>query len=79
MVNEPSAQSGMSIAFATNNTLLPPSNRIIESETGWTLASNVSILMHLLGKSRNTSGVYMMRNRMIGQVLQSDTTTCSDK
>lgn len=60
--------------WPANNTLLPPSNRIIENEAGYYVGSNVSILMHLLGKKEP----YMMRNRMIGQVDQSNTTTCSD-
>lgn len=61
-----------------NNTLLPPSNRIIENEAGFYVGGNTSILMHRLGKARATGGSFMFRNRMIGQVDQSDTTTCSD-
>ena len=41
-------------------------------------APNVSILAHVLGKAPLTAGSYLMRNRIIGQVDASQTTTCSD-
>ena len=65
--------------WAPNNTMLPPSNRVIENEAGFYEMSNVSVLAHVLGKAPDTNGVYMMRNRLIGQVDKSSTTTCSDQ
>jgi hypothetical protein len=39
-------------------------------------ASNVSILMHVLGKAPETGGEYLMQNRIIGQVNSSQVTPC---
>lgn len=48
--------------WSENNTMLPPSNRIIENEAGWYEMSNVSILAHVLGKAPATNGSYLMFN-----------------
>lgn len=40
-------------------------------------ASNVSILMHLLGKAPESNGVFLVQNRIIGQVNSAQVTTCS--
>ena len=41
------------------------------------MASNVSILAHVLGKAPETGGSYLMQNRIIGQVNATQVTTCS--
>ena len=41
------------------------------------VASNVSILVHMLGKAPETHGAYLMQNRIIGQVNSTQVTTCS--
>ena len=48
-----------------------------EMTAGMVTASNVSVLMHLLGKSPESNGEYLMQNRIIGEVNSTQVTTCS--
>jgi hypothetical protein len=43
-------------------------NRVVGAEAGFYQASNVSILMHLLGNYRSAAASYSVQNRLLGQI-----------
>jgi hypothetical protein len=51
--------------------------RMGELTAGGAMASNVSILAHVLGKAPEGGGAYLVQNRIIGQVNATQVTTCS--
>eukprot|EP00041_Stephanoeca_diplocostata_P010718 m.170857 g.170857 ORF g.170857 m.170857 type:complete len:550 (+) comp18272_c0_seq1:84-1733(+) len=64
--------------YGTDPATFAPMQRVVAQDAGLYRMSNVSVLIHTLGASPETGGVYVMRNRMIGQVAKRDVSSCSE-
>ena len=70
---------GESMDENPNNEWIPGTRGgMVESIASTVVAPNVSILVHALGKSPDTGGRYLMRNRIIGQINATQTVPCGD-